>query len=1555
VAVGAYSYSANGDIVFTGNTSVSNSSYSVSNNTLTNCTALSSTSSSNSGSSSSYGLNTYGGGISVAVGAYSYSTIGQIFFTGNTTVSNSSYSVSNNTLTNCTASSSTSSSSNQRPTPYTFLSASSSSYGSNTYGGGISVAVGAYSYNTYARFDFTGNTSVSNSSYSVSNNTLTNCIASSSTSSSSKFPSNSSSYGSNTYGGGIYVVVGAYFYSLPYRGNDGLVFTGNTSVSNSSYSVSNNTLTNCTASSSTSSSYTLSSAFSFTYGSNTYGGGISVAVGAYSYSAGNGLFFTGNTSVSNSSYSVSNNMLTNCTALSSTSSSFSGHTASSSYGSNTYGGGISVAVGAYSYSAGNGLFFTFTGNTSVSNSSYSVSNNTLTNCTALSSTSSSNSSSFASSSYGSNTYGGGISVAVGAYSYSTNGLVSFTGNTSVSNSSYSVSNNTLTNCTASSSSSSSYTLSSAFSFTYGLNTYGGGISVAVGAYSYSAIGDLDFTGNTAVSNSSYSVSNNTLTNCTASSSTSSSSRFPSASSSSYGLNTYGGGISVVVGAYSYSYSHSYSAGNRLFFTGNTSVSNSSYSVSNNTLTNCTASSSTSSSSTLSSASSSSYGSNTYGGGISVVVGAYSYSNRIIPLGSVFFTLVYSVYIEVSSVTCVNCRCSSDSSGFADEAFAFGGAVSLLFESYAYPKLASDQVTETAQLSRLSISHCNFSQSISSSSSESCSPRATNAAGGALYASVLGADVAISSSAISHSSTRTGCAASASETYSVGGGVAVVLARDVAITATNVTHCFTHGVSQAINVFVSGGGVFVQAESLSLESSSINSSGVEDAFSVRVVASGGGALGTKNVTAVRICNSRFYDNSDSSSTGVVLLQQLNLESGMVVNISGSVLSTDPSISIALPILNISCGSNCSAAQQKRVRLYVENSTLLAQNPSGESYQSAAVMSLPRVSPVTAANSVLRCNFTSDDSIAALAKADVKRILITCAPCDKPFFIAMTSRTLNLSVFSSFAEQAATSDSCRPLISKSLAATSDKVKCPFGISSCTTIAKVAVGFWANFTANGSISDATRCPPNYCGCRNIPMYSDPSCQLFPLFAAEYQPEEALCSGNRTGVLCGGCKPNFTQSLNGYSCISNEECSQNVAWTWAVTIIGYIIFSIYIVYSSTQVSDGLITCLLFYGQMSSFAIVSEPSATSAETSQSSLSSWFARITQFESISSLRSQACLGVNMGAYAVTAAQLCGPAIVLIFSLAFTLVLKLGRKNNEKFSMLVTLSVVILLIFSSVATVVFKLVTCARITIGNTNDDVVFIDGTVKCYDGNRNGLLAVVAILCLFPFLYAAALRRGWLSQSVQMAVCGAFNKEEGIYWGVVTSIFRLVMSMIFTTIRDVPSTAALIQLFLCVAILILMMYQNPYREATTYRFDILCYAVLTIQFGLTVLVSVSQSLGVSTSENDLYFATLKRSAMAITYLRYVLRCLMLSFLLNFVVVSCFALGRYVTFIVGATLWLYLNRTSINDKISFSYRSLKGYGKACFDSLCFACFTRFKYGQPAAQGVDLAKGLLYDFE
>jgi hypothetical protein len=480
------------------------------------------------------GGSVYGGCLSVNAGAWSVSA-SESSSVGSLYVDNMRTNVSSNMLQNCGA----------------FISIPTTSSGANVYGGGISVAVGAYSYSIAGSSSVSGDTTVSSSSYTISSNTLSNCTASSSTTSSS---SATSSLGSNAYGGGISVAVGAYSY--------GGGVSGNTTVSSSSYTISSNTLSNCTASSSTSSSSTSTSSF----GSNVYGGGISVAVGAYSYGGG-----SRNNTVSSSSYTISSNTLTNCTASSSTSSSpSSSFSSTSSSGANVYGGGISVAVGAYSY-GGEG-----SGDTTVSNSSYTISSNTLSNCTASSSTTSSSSSSFTSSNCA-NVYGGGISVAVGAYSYSGGG----SGNTTVSSSSYTISNNTLTDCTASS------TTSSSTNPFLGSNAYGGGISVAVGAYSYSGGGSGDTTdsssvsGDTTVSSSSYTISSNTLSNCTASSSTSSS----STSSASLGSNVYGGGIFVAVGAYSYCRQGSSSV------SGDTTVSSSSYTISSNTLTNCTASSS----------------------------------------------------------------------------------------------------------------------------------------------------------------------------------------------------------------------------------------------------------------------------------------------------------------------------------------------------------------------------------------------------------------------------------------------------------------------------------------------------------------------------------------------------------------------------------------------------------------------------------------------------------------------------------------------------------------------------------------------------------------------------------------------------------------------------------------------------------------------------------------------------------------------------------------------------------------------------------------------------
>jgi hypothetical protein len=316
-------------------------------------------------------------------------------------------------------------------------------------------------------------------------------------------------------------------------------------------------------------------------GGSAYGGCLSVYAGAWSVATDSSV--VGPVHVDGLHVTISGNDISNCSAFSSA---VAGTI--SAYGFNTYGGGVSLYIGSYSYSSSIRSEFggsSVSGDTSVSSSSYTISNNTLTNCAA--------SSFLTVSAVGANSYGGGISLVVGAYSYSSSGSSTVSGDTSVSNSSYTISSNTLTNCTA---------LSSAKIFSPGVYSYGGGILIAVGTFTYSALSSSSIFGNISVNNNSHTLSSNTLINCTAAS---------SVESNSFGINSYGGGISLVVGAYSYSMIKISSV------SGDTSVSNSSYTISSNTLTNCAASSSTMGAS---------YGSNSYGGGMSFVVGAYSYSS-----------------------------------------------------------------------------------------------------------------------------------------------------------------------------------------------------------------------------------------------------------------------------------------------------------------------------------------------------------------------------------------------------------------------------------------------------------------------------------------------------------------------------------------------------------------------------------------------------------------------------------------------------------------------------------------------------------------------------------------------------------------------------------------------------------------------------------------------------------------------------------------------------------------------------------------------------------------
>jgi hypothetical protein len=990
------------------------------------------------------------------------------------------------------------------------------------------------------------------------------------------------------------------------------------------------------------------------------------------------------------------------------------------------------------------------------------------------------------------------------------------------------------------------------------------MSLVVGAYSYSCscqgggsiISSIsNVSGSTAVSNTSYTIASNTLTNCSAASVT-------AGGGGSSGANDYGGAMSLVVGAYSYSLSgggSSISSSSSSSISGSTAVSNTSYTIASNTLNNCSALS-------VTAGGGGSSGANAYGGGMSLAVGAYSYSlssggsvSSSISISSVSgSTAVSNTSYTIASNTLTNCSASSQNEATSNGANCFGGAVAVVYGASSFSGNSSSILQAMSLSSSLRVVSSTFLNCYSMTSSASCASGTSNAAGGAVFSSAPSVAFDTVSSSFTNCSAVVKCAASIS-TYSLGGGLSIMKAGKVSVTSTNFTSCSAQGVPQANNVLVSGGGLQVQtSDSLILQNCLISGCSVLNAVST-FLPSGGGALGTQNVSAVNISWSNFRGNTDSSATGTIFLQHLEDGSAMDVRFDHSFVSVEPS---STPAVSISCGSNCSILQQQRISISFQNSNFSAISMAAQKFDSSAIMTLPNSWAVYSENSFLNCSFNFTNNVAIYAATNDQSLSVSCTPCAHLFEIAWTSSALALKDLREAVNLG--QQQCRTLPSSSAQ------QCPFGVNFCSTIINMTVGFWASFV-DGNLSKATRCPTNYCGCRNIQGFSGATCQLLPPLAPEFQPDvstnDALCNGNRCGVLCGGCKPGFTQSLDGYSCITNDACMQNVGWTWAVTIIGYVIYGIYIVVSSLQADDGLVMCLLFYGQISLFASVSQSNSSGAGTPRSAISAWFARVTQFESITSLYSQTCYGSNMGAYAVTAAQLTGPAIVLFFAIILTVALKRAqpllerRKINVVVSIPATLSVVILLLFSSVTTVAFKLVTCAKITDQDT-DNVVFIDGTVKCYDSKWYGLIAVIVILCLFPLVFVAALRWKRLPHNVRAAVCSAYS-ESRFYWGAVTLFFRLVMSVVFATIREYPSTAALVQSFLCVAMLILLMHLRPYHYAPTYCLDVLCYASLIVQFMLEILVRDSDSLGVVPGTDNPFSNILHAAVEVSVALRFV--------------------------------------------------------------------------------------------
>lgn len=295
--------------------------------------------------------------------------------------------------------------------------------------------------------------------------------------------------------------------------------------------------------------------------------------------------------------------------------------------------------------------------------------------------------------------------------------------------------------------------------------------------------------------------------------------------------------------------------------------------------------------------------------------------------------------------------------------------------------------------------------------------------------------------------------------------------------------------------------------------------------------------------------------------------------------------------------------------------------------------------------------------------------------------------------------------------------------------------------------------------------------------------------------------------------------SCIPNEICVRNLWWVWTVSILGFAVYGLYIVISA-EFADSTVSCVLFYLQISSFA----SSAGRSEDLYSLLQ--VSQISQVRSVVSFASQACYGPNMTAYNAMASDLLGPLFLVNFCMAWTWIIRalqpwLQRRNiHLDVSYSGTLTIAILYVFSTVATVVFTLVDCTSYD----SDGVVLIDGTVPCLDSNWKGLTVVVVLLCLFPVAFFAALWWNKLPANARAAVSCNFTQPV-FYWEALTLEFRLLIA-VMQFVEGYANLAAFVRMVLSLGMLCLLMTLRPHIYSRTFWMDVLCYACLVAQFGL---------------------------------------------------------------------------------------------------------------------------------
>ena len=310
---------------------------------------------------------------------------------------------------------------------------------------------------------------------------------------------------------------------------------------------------------------------------------------------------------------------------------------------------------------------------------------------------------------------------------------------------------------------------------------------------------------------------------------------------------------------------------------------------------------------------------------------------------------------------------------------------------------------------------------------------------------------------------------------------------------------------------------------------------------------------------------------------------------------------------------------------------------------------------------------------------------------------------------------------------------------------------------------------------CPFDYCRTDNHSL------------SIHLEDQDVVCAFNRSGILCGGCRANFSRVLGSSKC---KECSNNIP-VIIVIFLGQVLFGLIVVIAlillDLTVATGTINGLTFYAN-----IIQAQHATffTQGTAYSFLSFFIARLNLDEGI-----ELCLYDGLDEYAITWLKIPLPLYMWLFA---GVLIALSRRFS-RFTRLIgknivqVLATLFLISYTRLLQLIIDVFSYTSLTYPDGyRKKVWYVDGNVEYFKGKHIPLFFVTVlflsvslpytvILLTIQILYKISRYRlmFWVQRLKPFfdAYTGPY-KAPHRYWTGLLLVVRIILLTIFSTFQS---------------------------------------------------------------------------------------------------------------------------------------------------------------------------------